>query len=127
MSKRLPREFYLRSDTIQIAKDLIGKLLVVPTEAGERVSGMIVETEAYLGVALPRQYKAEMLDPRVSRMHSHPKIGLLTASSNLVLRPFKDQTRFGEGRISKELLENFRHELAAGGEQDRGKGGHSPF
>lgn len=47
--KKLPREFYLRSDTIQIAKDLIGKLLVVPTEAGERVSGMIVETEAYLG------------------------------------------------------------------------------
>ncbi len=47
--KKLSREFYLRSDTLQIARDLIGKLLVVPTEAGERVSGMIVETEAYLG------------------------------------------------------------------------------
>jgi DNA-3-methyladenine glycosylase len=47
--KKLPREFYLRSDTIRIAKDLIGKLLVVPLETGERVSGMIVETEAYLG------------------------------------------------------------------------------
>jgi len=47
--KILPREFYLRSDTIKIAQDLIGKLLVVPTESGERVSGMIVETEAYLG------------------------------------------------------------------------------
>lgn len=47
--KKLPREFYLRSDTIKIAQDLIGKLLVVPTENGERVSGMIVETEAYLG------------------------------------------------------------------------------
>lgn len=46
---KLSREFYLRPDTIQIAKDLIGKLLVVPTETGERVSGMIVETEAYLG------------------------------------------------------------------------------
>jgi DNA-3-methyladenine glycosylase len=46
---KLSREFYLRSDTLQIARDLIGKLLVVPTEAGERVSGMIVETEAYLG------------------------------------------------------------------------------
>jgi DNA-3-methyladenine glycosylase len=46
---KLSREFYLRSDTLQIAQDLIGKLLVVPTEAGERVSGMIVETEAYLG------------------------------------------------------------------------------
>ncbi len=46
---KLPREFYLREDTLQIAQDLIGKLLVVPTETGERVSGMIVETEAYLG------------------------------------------------------------------------------
>lgn len=46
---KLSREFYLRSDTLQIARDLIGKLLVVPLETGERVSGMIVETEAYLG------------------------------------------------------------------------------
>ena len=49
MLKKLSREFYLRADTLQIAQDLIGKLLVVPTESGERVSGMIVETEAYLG------------------------------------------------------------------------------
>lgn len=47
--KKLLREFYLRSDTLEIARDLIGKLLVVPIESGERVSGMIVETEAYLG------------------------------------------------------------------------------
>ena len=46
---KLSREFYLRSDTLRIAQDLIGKLLVVPAENGERVSGMIVETEAYLG------------------------------------------------------------------------------
>ena len=49
MNKKLSREFYLRENTLQIAQDLIGKLLVVPTETGERVSGMIVETEAYLG------------------------------------------------------------------------------
>ena len=46
---KLSRDFYLRTDTLQIARDLIGKLLVVPLENGERVSGMIVETEAYLG------------------------------------------------------------------------------
>lgn len=46
---KLEREFYLRDDTIQIAKDLLGKLLVVPNPANKRVSGMIVETEAYLG------------------------------------------------------------------------------
>ena len=47
---KLSREFYLRSNTLEIARDLLGKLLVVPTETGERVSAMIVETEAYLGV-----------------------------------------------------------------------------
>jgi DNA-3-methyladenine glycosylase len=46
---KLPREFYLHDDTLQIAQDLIGKLLVVPDDSGVRVSGMIVETEAYLG------------------------------------------------------------------------------
>ncbi|HEX8287255.1 MAG TPA: DNA-3-methyladenine glycosylase [Pyrinomonadaceae bacterium] len=46
---KLPPEFYLREDTLEIARDLLGKLLVVPTASGERVSGMIVETEAYLG------------------------------------------------------------------------------
>ena len=41
----------MREDTIKVARDLIGKLVVVPDEEGRRVSGMIVETEAYLGVA----------------------------------------------------------------------------
>lgn len=39
----------MRQDTLQIARDLLGKLLVVPDENGERIAGMIVETEAYLG------------------------------------------------------------------------------
>jgi DNA-3-methyladenine glycosylase len=46
---KLPREFYLREDTLTIARDLLGKLLVVQDERGPRVSGMIVETEAYMG------------------------------------------------------------------------------
>lgn len=49
MSKKLPREFYLRDDTLEIARELLGKTLVVPDEKGERVSGKIVEAEAYLG------------------------------------------------------------------------------
>lgn len=49
MAQKLPREFYLRRDTIEIAQDLLGKTLVVPAKNGERVSGLIVETEAYLG------------------------------------------------------------------------------
>mgnify|MGYP003394490274 CR=1 FL=1 len=50
MGKKLPRKFYLREDTIAVAKDLLGKLIVVPDAEGRRVSGMIVETEAYLGL-----------------------------------------------------------------------------
>ena len=46
---KLPREFYLREDTLEIARDLLGKTLVVPAENGARVSGRIVEAEAYLG------------------------------------------------------------------------------
>jgi DNA-3-methyladenine glycosylase len=47
--EKLPREFYTREDTLEIAKNLLGKLLVLPNAEGARVSAMIVETEAYLG------------------------------------------------------------------------------
>jgi len=51
MGKKLKRSFYLREDTVAVARELLGKLLVVPDENGRRVSGMVVETEAYLGIA----------------------------------------------------------------------------
>jgi DNA-3-methyladenine glycosylase len=47
---RLREKFFTRRDTLKVARDLLGKLLVVPSDDGKRVSGMIVETEAYLGV-----------------------------------------------------------------------------
>ena len=46
---KLPRTFYTRSNVVTVARDLLGKLLVVPAKNDERVSGMIVETEAYRG------------------------------------------------------------------------------
>jgi len=48
---KLPREFYTRPNVLTVARDLLGKLLVVPDENGRRVSGMIVEVEAYRGPA----------------------------------------------------------------------------
>lgn len=47
-SLKLPREFYTRSNVVTVARELLGRLLVVPT-GGKRVSGKIVEVEAYRG------------------------------------------------------------------------------
>jgi DNA-3-methyladenine glycosylase len=47
---KLERDFYTRADTLTVARDLLGKRLVVPAGARARVSGRIVEVEAYLGV-----------------------------------------------------------------------------
>jgi len=48
-SRKLPREFYTRSNVLTVARELLGKLLVVPAPDGTRVSGIIVEAEAYRG------------------------------------------------------------------------------
>ena len=49
MDKKLPREFYTRANVLEVARDLLGKKLVVPNRNGTRVAGIIVETEAYRG------------------------------------------------------------------------------
>jgi DNA-3-methyladenine glycosylase len=46
---RLGAEFYNRTDVVQIAKDLLGKVLVC-CENGFVTSGIICETEAYAGI-----------------------------------------------------------------------------
>ena len=46
--QKLPEAFYLRKNVLQIAQDLIGKLLVSVQE-GQLVAARIVETEAYAG------------------------------------------------------------------------------
>ncbi|MEL7251245.1 MAG: DNA-3-methyladenine glycosylase [Bacteroidota bacterium] len=43
---QLTADFYRREDTVQIAKDLLGKILVTNFN-GQRTAGRIVETEAY--------------------------------------------------------------------------------
>lgn len=47
--KKLENEFYLRKNVLQVAKDLLGKVLVTRWE-GMETSGRIVEVEAYRGV-----------------------------------------------------------------------------
>src|ERR1043166_6062554 len=47
--RRLSREFYTRANVLDVSRDLLGKLLVVPDEKGRRVSGKIGEGETYRG------------------------------------------------------------------------------
>jgi len=46
-NKKLEREFYVR-DTIEIAKDLLGKY-IVRKDGNKKIEGKIIETEAYIG------------------------------------------------------------------------------
>lgn len=48
--QKLPGSFYLRTDVVQIARELLGKILVSHFD-GVLTAGRIVETEAYNGVA----------------------------------------------------------------------------
>jgi DNA-3-methyladenine glycosylase len=47
--RTLPRQFYTRANVLTVARQLLGQRLVVPAQDGARVSGIIVETEAYRG------------------------------------------------------------------------------
>ncbi len=49
MKKKLPSKFFLTDDTLTISKKLLGKFIVSSID-GKITSGMIVETEGYLGV-----------------------------------------------------------------------------
>jgi DNA-3-methyladenine glycosylase len=46
--KRLPRKFFLRP-TLEVARDLLGKLLVLRDDNGQELIGEINEVEAYIG------------------------------------------------------------------------------
>ncbi|KAH9522336.1 hypothetical protein DERF_005917 [Dermatophagoides farinae] len=48
-TKRLQQEFFTQYSTIELAKNLLGKLLCRQFDNGVQIKGMIVETEAYIG------------------------------------------------------------------------------
>ncbi len=62
----LPREFYARP-TVEVARDLLGKILV-----HRRAAGIIVETEAYLGADDLAAHSARGLTPRTKVIFGPP-------------------------------------------------------
>jgi DNA-3-methyladenine glycosylase len=68
--RKLPRSFYDR-DTIMVAKDLLGKLLVHRSPGVKRV-GKIVEVEAYLGPHDLAAHSAKGLTERTKVMFGPP-------------------------------------------------------
>jgi len=71
--QRLPRAFYGRP-TLQVAQDLIGKVVVHRASDQALVAGAIVEVEAYIGESDPACHAAPGPTPRNAPLYGPPGI-----------------------------------------------------
>jgi DNA-3-methyladenine glycosylase len=71
--QRLPRAFYNRP-TLQVAEELLGKVVVHHTPRGTPVAGAIVEVEAYIGESDPACHAAPGPTRRNAPLYGPPGI-----------------------------------------------------
>ncbi len=71
MGERIPRAFFARP-TLQVARELLGARLVHRQPDGQRVSGLIVETEAYIGEEDQGCHARAGRTPRTAVMYGPP-------------------------------------------------------
>ena len=106
----------------------VARLPWVGDNAGQIALGLVVIAIAYLSLVLgelvPKSLALRMAEPYallVARLIlglsylARPIVWFLTASSNVVLRPFSDRTNFMEARVSKEELQQMVEEAGETG------------
>ncbi|MEP6583156.1 MAG: DNA-3-methyladenine glycosylase [Ginsengibacter sp.] len=72
--KKLPLSFYQRNNVVQIAKELLGKVIVT-TFDGDVTSGRIIETEAYVAITDKASHSfGNRRTARNEHMYGHPGI-----------------------------------------------------
>ncbi len=71
MGERIPRSFFARP-TLVVARELLGARLVRRLPDGQRVSGVIVETEAYIGEEDQGCHARAGRTPRTAVMYGPP-------------------------------------------------------
>jgi putative hemolysin len=110
---------------------LLRPLPIVGAHADDVALGVVVTLVSYLSLVLgelvPKSLALRVGEPyallvarplRAVAWLARPFVWLLTASSNLVLRPFSDRTTFMEARISTEELQQMVDEAGRSGTLD---------